>query len=105
MPISRQASSPTDLPSSMDRQPETWKPPIATGNAGVAERLGDIERTRILVRLHADQRHHAEIVVCLQKAEQRRNVDAGVGLVDDGDVDADAFGPSTSRAAQSAAMP
>ena len=31
MPISRQASRSTARPSSIDRQPETWKPPMATG--------------------------------------------------------------------------
>ena len=77
------------MPSSMARQPETWKPPIATWNAGVAERLGDVERARILVRLHADQAEQAEIAVLAEAPDQLLDVDAGIGLVDDVDVDLD----------------
>jgi hypothetical protein len=31
IPISRHASRPFARPSSIDRQPDTWKPPMATG--------------------------------------------------------------------------
>ena len=40
---------------SIDRQPETWKPPITTGKPGGAELAGEIERVVELVRLDADQ--------------------------------------------------
>ena len=58
-------------------------------DAGIAERAGDVERARILVRLDADQRDQAEIAVAPEPREQRRDVDPGVGLVDDRDVDVD----------------
>ena len=51
------------MPGSIDRQPETWKPPIATGTPAGAQRPRDVHRPRELVRLHADQKHQAEIVV------------------------------------------
>ena len=90
MPSSRQASRSTALPSSIDRQPDTWKPPIATANAGRTERPRNIERARILVRLHADQRHQAEIAVARGSARSSAGMfDAGVGLVDDVDLDLD----------------
>ena len=38
-------------------------------NAGRPERPRDIERARILVRLHADQPHHAEIAVAREAAQ------------------------------------
>ena len=58
-------------------------------NARRAERTRDIERARILVRLHADQRQQPEIVVAAEAADQLRDVDAGIGLVDQVDVDLD----------------
>ena len=39
----------------MAMQPDTWKPPIQTGQAGREERAGEIDRPRKLVGLHADQ--------------------------------------------------
>ena len=59
-------------------------------HAGVAERPGDVEGARILVRLDADQRHQAEIaVVARSVASSAGMFDARVGLVDRLDVDAD----------------
>ena len=58
-------------------------------DAGGAERPRDIERAGILVRLHADQPDQAEAAVALEAREQRRHVDAGVGLVDRLDLDLD----------------
>ena len=52
---------------------------------------GDVERARILVRLHADQSDKPEIAVLAQGREQRRHVDAGIGLVEDRDVDGDVW--------------
>ena len=40
---------------SIEMQPETWKPPMQTWQAGRAERPREIDRARELVRLHADQ--------------------------------------------------
>ena len=40
---------------SIDRQPDTWKPPIATGMPGGAETPRDVHGAGELVRLHADQ--------------------------------------------------
>ena len=64
----------------------------------------DVERARILVRLDADQRDQAEIAVAPEPGEQRRHVDARVGLVDRLDIDGDVR-PEHRRSAQSAAMP
>ena len=58
-------------------------------NAGVAKRLGDVEGARILVRLHADQPEQAEIAMLAEAPDQLLDVDAGIGLVDDVDVDFD----------------
>ena len=58
-------------------------------DAGVAERLGDVERARKLVRLHADQAEYAEIAVLAEAFDQLLDVDAGIGLVNDVDVDLD----------------
>ncbi len=58
-------------------------------NAGGAERLGDVQRARKLVRLHADQAEHAEIAVLAETPDQLLDVDACIGLVDDVDVDLD----------------
>ena len=62
-PRSRQASRSTACPSSIERQPDTWKPPMVT--AIPAARNGRaMSRARwILIGLNADQRDHAEIIV------------------------------------------
>ena len=59
------------------------------GDAGLAERPRDIERARILVGLHADQPDHAEAIGLAEPAQELWDVDAGVGLVDDIDLDVD----------------
>ena len=59
------------------------------GDAGRAERPRKIKRARILIRLHADERDHAEIVVTPKAGDQRRHVDAHAGLVDRDDLDRD----------------
>ena len=58
-------------------------------DGGFAEGLGDIERARVLVRLHADQAEQAEIAVLAEALDQFLDIDPGVGLVDDVDVDLD----------------
>ena len=58
-------------------------------NARGAERPCDVERAGILVGLHADERDHAEAVVFAEPAQQLGNVDPGIGLVDDVDLDID----------------
>ncbi len=60
-------------------------------DAGGAERLGDVERAWKLVRLHADQAEHTEIAVLAEAPDQLLDVDAGIGLVDDVDVNLDIF--------------
>ncbi len=87
--MSRQASSSTARPSSIDRHPDTWKPPIATWNSGSPERPRNVEGARILVRLDTDQRNHAETTVTPQTGDECRHIDAGVRLVDHLDVDVD----------------
>ena len=74
-------------------------------NAVLAERTREIERARVLIALHADQRDHAEPVGFAKLAEQLANVDAGVGLVDhvDDDVDIRAEHPAL-RAIQNDAV-
>ncbi len=58
-------------------------------HARSAKPLSDIEGARILIGLHADQRDQAEIAVAAQAADQRVEIDAGVGLVDRLDIDLD----------------
>ena len=53
------------------------------GNSGCPERTCDVEGARILVRLNADERDTSEIAVAPKAGNQRRDVDARVGLVDD----------------------
>src|SRR3569833_2214043 len=50
-------------------------------DAGVAQRLGDVEGTRELVRLHAHQHHHAGARI-LDHARDLRGLHPRVGLVD-----------------------
>ena len=57
-------------------------------DAALAQRPGEIERARELVRLHADQHHHAGAGRLDQRRETAR-VDARVGLVEGMDVDLD----------------
>ena len=52
-----------------------------------AERAGDIERTGILVRLHAGERDQAEPVVAPEQREKLLDLDARIDLVDHRDVD------------------
>jgi hypothetical protein len=56
---------------------------------GLAERSCNIESARILVRLDTGQRDEAEVTVRSEAGEERRHVDARVGLVDHLDVDGD----------------
>jgi hypothetical protein len=59
------------------------------GDAGVAQRLGDMKRARILVRLHADQPDETEIAVGPHVSDDVVRADPRVGLVDRHDVDVD----------------
>ncbi len=58
-------------------------------HAGGAQRPGDVERARKLVRLHADQADQAEPAVAGKLANDLFRPDACVGLVDRRDVDRD----------------
>ena len=58
-------------------------------NARRAERTCEVERARILVGLDAHQPDHAEIAVAPEAAQELRNFDPGIGLVDDLDIDRD----------------
>ncbi len=62
---------------------------MTTGNARGAERPRDVERARILIGLHADQPDHAEAARFTEAAQQFRHIDAGIGFVDDVDLDID----------------
>jgi hypothetical protein len=57
-------------------------------HASRAERAGDVERARILIRLHTDDREQAEAVVAPKQGEQLLDSDARVDLVDHRDVEA-----------------
>jgi hypothetical protein len=59
------------------------------GNAGRAQRARNIQRTRKLVRLHADQAHHAEADGLFDFADDLAGSDAGIRLIDRGDDDVD----------------
>ena len=56
---------------------------------GLAERSGDVEGARVLVRLDADESDQSEIAVAPKTGEKRGYVDVGVRLVDHRDVDGD----------------
>jgi len=58
-------------------------------DAGLAQRPCDIERARKLVRLHADQAHHAEAIMLFDERDDIFDTDARVGLVHRGDVEGD----------------
>ena len=58
-------------------------------DAGLAQRPRDVERARKLVRLHADQPHHAEAAMAAQQRDDVLDLHPRVGLVDGGDVDRD----------------
>ena len=51
------------------------------------QRTRDIEGAWILIGLHAHQAHHAETVVAADEANDVLGLDAGVGLVDRGQLD------------------
>ncbi len=56
-------------------------------NTGLAKRPRQIERARELVRLRANQPHHAEAVMPLELGDDVFDADPVVGFVDGGDVD------------------
>jgi hypothetical protein len=58
-------------------------------NAGLAQRPREVERARKLIRLHANQTHHAEAIVALELLDDVLDVDPGIGLVHRADVDRD----------------
>jgi hypothetical protein len=60
------------------------------GDPRRAKRGCDIEGTRVLVRLNADEADKTEIAVAPEASEERRHIDACVGLVDRLDIDGDA---------------
>ncbi len=73
-------------------------------DASGAERAGDIEGARILVRLDANERKQPKIAVSTKPLEQFGHVNARMRLVNCLDNDRD-VPPRTWRSAQSAAMP
>ena len=56
---------------------------------GRTQRLGDVQRARILVRLHADQADKAEILVGAHIGDDAVDAHPRIGLVDRRDVDVD----------------
>jgi len=61
-------------------------------DAGRAQRLGDMQRTRILVRLHADQADKAEIAVVAHVGDDAVDAHPGIGFVNRRDLNVD-IGP------------
>src|SRR6187401_3151344 len=63
----------------------------ADGNSDsrCAKRLRDVERARKLVRLNSDQRDKSEAAVATKAFDQPGNVDPGIRLIHDLDVDRD----------------
>src|SRR5579862_2035132 len=57
------------------------------GNAGGAQRFGDVERARILVGLYAHQADEAEIIVGAHVGDDALDAYAAVGFVDRGNFD------------------
>ena len=58
-------------------------------DAGGAQRLGDMQRARILIGLHADQADETEIIVGPHLRDDAVDAHARIGLVDGDDVDID----------------
>ena len=58
-------------------------------DAGLAQRFGDVQRARILVRLHADQADKAEILVGAHVGDDAVDAHPRIGLVDGGNLDVD----------------
>ena len=65
------------------------KPADDDRDAGLAKWPRDVERPRVLVALHADQPDEAEAAGFSKAADQFRNFDARIGLVDGVDFDVD----------------
>ena len=70
-------------------------------DAGCAQRAGDIERARILVGLHADQRDQAEVAVPRGSGDQRRDIDRACWSRRWASMSMSTSGPSIWRSAQS----
>src|SRR5262245_29626286 len=51
------------------------------------KRSCDVKRAGVLIRLNADEPNQAEITVTPEASEERRHVDACVGLVDSQNID------------------
>ena len=75
---------------SMEMQPEMWKPPMQTGRPAVEKRLGQIDRARKLVRLHADQADQAAAAFAADHVDDLAGADAPVGLIVSMQADIDA---------------
>ncbi len=71
------------------QQPGDMKAADHNRNARRPQRPRDIERARILVGLHADKPDHAEAVVAPDQVDDLFGLDAGVGLVDRGQINVD----------------
>ena len=56
---------------------------------GLAERPGNVEGTRVLVRLDADESDQSEIAVAPKTGKKRGYVDVGIRLIDHRNVDGD----------------
>ena len=69
--------------------PETWKPPMTTGMPAARSGLAISQRTRILVRLHADQTDEAEIAVVAHVGDDAVDAHPGIGFVNRRDLDVD----------------
>ena len=57
------------------------------GHASRPQRPRTVHHSRKLVRLHADEAHHAETAIVLNLASDFVRLNAGIGLVDGEDLD------------------
>lgn len=71
-----------------EAQPETWKPPIITGNPA-ARSAGQIHRAGELVGLHAEQADRMRARRSSRSARMMRSAARGVGLIEGVQVDRD----------------
>jgi hypothetical protein len=65
----------------------------------LAKPAGDVEGSRILVGLHPDQSHKAEVFISRKGLQQSGNIDTGIEFIDRLDVDIDVCTQYSARGA------
>ena len=101
--MSRAAAMSGGNSGSIEMQPETWNPPIATCTPAARNWRGEVDGARELVRLHPDQADEPAIGR-LDAADDALDRDDGVALVIGVDLDVRHPDPSARRAAASCAI-